>query len=241
MADSDNESELSEISLEQFRILEDYYEANYQEPTEDPKLEDELDDQGFSVAKIAVESRQEQDSRRSQSTFLRQSGYASRETTSEVYSQNDRKRKHSQIHDHNPTKRLRAPSENLTVQDRQSGGSPGASLEFEVMETPEQHSAALIRPTGIQSVAQDMSKSHLTTAQPSAANPSSAHDLEQMAFCNHVDLISSSSMTRNKSAEPPPRRTFEDCSQESGGMQFSHNGIHTTSNNVDHSKGLSHF
>ena len=44
MADSDNESELSEISLEQFRGLEDYYETNYQEPMEDTKLEGEHDD-----------------------------------------------------------------------------------------------------------------------------------------------------------------------------------------------------
>src|SRR5437762_1322437 len=106
MADSDNESELSEISLEQFRVLEDYYEANYQEPTEYPKLEDKLDDQGFSAAEIAAatcESRQEQDRLRSHSIFLRPSGSASRETASEVDSQNDRKRKHSQAHDDSPT------------------------------------------------------------------------------------------------------------------------------------------
>jgi len=244
MADSDNESELSEISLERFRVLEDYYEANYQEPTEGPKLEDQVDGQGFSSAEIAgatCESRQEQDRRGGHSTFLRPSGSVSRETASEVDNQNDRKRKNSQAHEDSPTKRRRVPPKNLTVQDRQSGGSPRAGLEFEVTETPELHSAKLIGPTGIQSVTQDMSKSHLTTAQPSVANPSSSHHLEQIAYCNHVDIIPGSSVTGNKSAESPLRRTFEDSSQESDHLQFSDDGINIAFNHVDHSKGLSHF
>ena len=169
MADSDNGSELSEISVERFRVLEDYYEANYQEPTQSPKLGDEFDDQGFSAAEIAVAicvSRQEQDHRGAYSTIFGSSGSASREIASEVDSQNHRKRKRSQAYGDSPTRHL--PPGNLTIQDRQSEeGPPGVCSEFEVTEMPEHHSARLISPTGLQSVAQDMS----------VTNPSLSHDL----------------------------------------------------------------
>jgi hypothetical protein len=233
MAHSDNESELSEISQEQFRVLEEYYETNHLEPMEGPNLEDELDDQGFSAAEIAAaicKSRQEQDRRESHSAFLEPSGSASQEIASEVESQSDRKRKHSQAYDDGPTKRRRIPPENLIIQDQQNEGPSGERLEFEVMETPSEHlSAMLISPTG-QSAAQ--AKSNLTTAQPAVANPSLSHDHDQIANCNHVDLIPDSSMAGIKSASSRQRRTFEDSSQDSDDLQ---------SKDADYSKGLSHF
>lgn len=240
MADSDNGSELSEISSERFRVLEDFYEANSHEPTEGHKLEDEFDDQGFSAAEIAAairESRQEQDHREGYSIILRSAGSASRETASEVDSQNDRKRKRSQAYDDSLIKRHRVPPENLTIQDQQSDGSPRVCVGFKAMEMPEHHLATFTNPTGLQSVAQDTSKPVMASAQPSASNPSLSHDLEQIAYCSHVDLIPGSSMIRRNPAEPPPRRTFEDSSQEPDDLQ----GISTASKGVDHSKGLSHF
>jgi hypothetical protein len=243
MADSNSGSELSEIPSGRFRVLEEFYDANYQEQTEGPKLEDELDDQGISAAEIASarsESSLEQDCRVGYSTILRSSGSVSCEVASELDNHNDQKRKRSQECDGSPTKRRRDPPESLTIQDQQSERPAKVCVEIEVMEMPKHHLAKLISPTALQSVTHDRSKSIMATAQPSTANPSLSHDLEQIADGNHV-VLPDSSVTRIKPAESPLRRKFEDSSQESGDLQSSNQGINIASKDVDHSKGLSHL
>ena len=109
------------------------------------------------------------------------------------------------------------------------------------MGTLERRSTKPAGTAGLQSVAQASSKSDLTTSEPPEANTYSPHDIEQKAYFNHVDIISGSRVSCTKSTELPLHHTFDDPSQESGGLQTSNNGAGITLKHITDSKGCCHF